>query len=106
MTTDPQTKPTKVGFSTNIPKRVKAAQTYHHKEILTPYIFKCKNRYRAKWLEKLVHRDMDYMRIRGEWFDCNAATAIRIIKEVADRYKEMSCEEIKNDLKTALKCGE
>jgi hypothetical protein len=99
MTVDAKSSPTKVGFSTRMTTRIKQAQTYHHKEVSVPYKVGCKNRSRAKWLERIAHKELNHLHIMGEWFDADALTCYKIVKNVAMRCKDMSADEMKMEIK-------
>lgn len=99
MTVDPKSSPTKVGFTTSLNARIKSMQTYHHKEVSVPYKVDCKNRSRAKWLERIAHKELHHLHIRGEWFDADALTCYKIVKNVAMRCRDMSADDMKLEIK-------
>jgi hypothetical protein len=67
--------PVKLGLSNEPEKRLKQLQT-GHPEFLKIYHQEEASDKNVKVLEKLLHRDINYRRQRGEWFNLSVAEAI------------------------------
>ena len=69
-------------------------QTYHFRKVKVHFRLRCRSIARCKRLEILVHRNLYEKRIRGEWFDLNASECESAIKAVAERYRDMTIEQL------------
>jgi|APGre2960657404_1045060.scaffolds.fasta_scaffold83428_2 hypothetical protein len=77
--------PCKIGISDNPEKRVKQLQTGHPEKLEIKYMKKLNN---ARLYEKLLHKDMSYIRSHGEWFDLSVQEAIDQINFTLIHYEE------------------
>lgn len=69
----------KIGFTSNVEKRLKTLQTGNPDRLEIVYSFAVPAD-RVRKLERHLHKDIGYKRIQGEWFDMTA-------KEVTDYLK-------------------
>ncbi len=58
----------KIGFSKNVEKRLKTLQTGNSEELLLHYYVSVPEN-RVRILEKKIHQELSYKRLKGEWFD-------------------------------------
>lgn len=77
----------KIGFSKNPEKRVKSLQTGHDTKLKVVYKHEvpCD---RARMVESYIHRENNYRRMKGEWFNMSVDDAIAEIKIVMMKYGE------------------
>jgi predicted GIY-YIG superfamily endonuclease len=64
----------KIGFSKNVEKRLKTLQTGNSEELLLHYYVQVPE-HRVRILEKKIHLELSYKRLKGEWFDISADDA-------------------------------
>lgn len=77
----------KIGFSSNIGKRINSMQTGHPKILVCKWKFYVgRTTQEARSAEKLLHRACKKYKVRGEWFSMEAMPVIEAFKP-----KEASC---------------
>lgn len=83
----PREGPQKIGLSKDVNKRLQTLQTgfpstlfVHHKE---PIVAK-----QVRLVEKKIHTELNYKRVRGEWFNLTPEEATDYIRFFAIRYGE------------------
>jgi hypothetical protein len=79
--------PVKLGISANPDRRLKQLQTAHP-GVLTVHYKAEVPAHKAKPLERLLHRDMSFLRLRGEWFDMSVQQAIHQVMFTLMRYED------------------
>ena len=77
--------PCKIGISDNPENRVKQLQTGHPEKLEIKFMKKLEN---ARLYEKLLHKDMSYIRSHGEWFDLSVKQAIDQINFTLIHYEQ------------------
>lgn len=77
--------PCKIGISDNPDKRVKQLQTGHPEKLEIKYKKIIEN---ARLYEKLLHKDISYIRSYGEWFDLSVQEAIEQINFTLLHYEK------------------
>jgi len=82
----------KIGFSKNPEKRLKTLQTANSEKLYLHYKFEI-NEETARQFENFVHRDLNYNRTRGEWFNSSVENIINQMK-----YHEIMRETTENML--------
>lgn len=80
------TGPVKLGISTNPEKRLKQLQTAFPGILEVCYKTEVDSS-KAKILERILHRDMSYFRLRGEWFTLDVKQAIHQVMFTIMRYE-------------------
>lgn len=83
----PEVGPQKIGLSGDVEKRLQTLQTgypgelfIHHKEPIDAK--------RVRALEKKIHTELNYKRVRGEWFDMTTKEAREYVIYFGIRYGE------------------
>lgn len=64
----------KIGFSKDVNKRLKTLQTGNSEELLLHHYIQVPED-RVRILEKKIHQELSYKRLKGEWFDMTAEEA-------------------------------
>lgn len=64
----PENGPYKIGFSSNPLGRCRQLQTGHSQPLKIHYTREI-DVSKVKGMEKIIHKQIAYMRVRGEWFD-------------------------------------
>lgn len=69
----------KIGISKDVNRRLKSLQTgnpeilnIHHTIQIEPS--------RVRLLERMIHKEFSYMRLKGEWFDMTPEKAVNLVK--------------------------
>ena len=83
----PVTGPQKIGISKDVNVRLKNLQTgnpeklyIHHMEEINPK--------RVRILEKKIHRDLNHLKLKGEWFNITTDEAIQFVIFFKIRYED------------------
>lgn len=79
--------PVKIGISNEAKKRLAQLQTGQEKPLTLFAEEKCYATH-ALALEAIIHRQIAYKRIRGEWFDIDVETAIAEVRHGIIRWEE------------------
>ena len=77
--------PCKLGISTNPARRVKQLQTGHSETLAVRYSEEV-DPDKVYLFEKLLHRDINYLRQRGEWFKLSVEDAISHVQFTIIQY--------------------
>lgn len=77
----------KIGFSKDVSKRLATLQTGNPEPLTIHHVEEVPD-HRARLLEKKIHRDMNYKRIKGEWFDMTPEEAKSMLQFVVIRYMD------------------
>lgn len=64
----------KIGFSKNIQKRLKQLQTGSPEKLTLHHYIEVPDEF-VKKLEKIIHHELSYKRLHGEWFSMEAKFA-------------------------------
>jgi hypothetical protein len=64
----------KIGFSNNVNKRLLELQTGNPEKLIIHHT-EAVPKDRVRLLERKIHRELGYRRIKGEWFDLTAEEA-------------------------------
>ncbi len=80
--------PVKIGSSKNPNRRLKQLQTANCSSLILYYQTEITYDLNIKKLEKLIHKDINYLRTKGEWFNINVNKAISVIEHAMIRYYE------------------
>jgi len=78
--------PVKLGISNNPDKRLKQLQTAFPGVLEVRYKTAVPSD-KVKIFERLLHRDMSFLRLRGEWFSMNVQQAIHQVMYIIMRYE-------------------
>lgn len=81
----PMNGPYKIGYSKTPNKRAKQLQTGHQEPLIVHYTSSVDIK-QAKIFESLIHKNLVYSKIRGEWFDTTIDIAKSEIEFVKIRY--------------------
>jgi hypothetical protein len=86
--------PIKIGFSKNPKRRIKSLQTSHPETLVIHCVVEFETD-KAKYLERFIHRDINYKRTKGEWFDMSPEDAKGTLEFFRIHYEDKSLNEIK-----------
>lgn len=76
----------KFGYSVNPESRVRALQTGHPSKLFLLHSISV-DPVRVRELERRLHEEIGlHRRVRGEWFDIDSATAVKLLSWFAIRY--------------------
>lgn len=89
--------PVKLGISANPDRRLSELQTGHAHR-LQVYHCEAVNTDKARLLERLLHRDVGYLRTIGEWFDLTVEHAIAHVQFTIIQYGDVE------DLREKIRC--
>lgn len=64
----------KIGFSKDVARRLKTLQTGNSEELLLHYYVPIPEN-KVRILEKKIHHELSYKRLKGEWFNITAEEA-------------------------------
>ena len=96
------TKPYKIGLSTRPKSRLKDIQTGHPEKLSIHYLHEI-NKDEVTLIEKMIHKNINYKRTHGEWFNVELEEAIQEIKYAVIRYsKDYQINEHLNDKESFL----
>jgi hypothetical protein len=75
----------KIGISKNPDRRVRQLQTGHPLPLVVAHREEVDDK-KVKGLERLIHRQLTHLRLKGEWFSLSPADAILEVKHALIRY--------------------
>lgn len=75
----------KIGFSSNVGRRLRSLQT-GNSELLKIHHSVEVPAEQARFVEKTIHREYNYLRIKGEWFTMSPEQAKLCIEHAAIRW--------------------
>jgi hypothetical protein len=76
--------PIKVGISGNHKNRLAYMRTHSHLELSLYKTYRL-SRGNAIHLERVISKELEKFRIRGEWFNCNPSLVIETVKNIAKK---------------------
>ena len=79
--------PCKIGITNDVVKRLRTLQT-GHPETLQVYHSEPIHVDHVRGTEKILHQEMNYKRVRGEWFNMTVQEASDLVTFFAIRYGE------------------
>lgn len=77
----------KIGFSGNVERRLGTLQT-GNSELLTIHHKVEVPDHQARYVEKTIHREYSYLRVKGEWFKMSPEQARLCIEHAAIRWSD------------------
>lgn len=83
----------KIGFSKNPERRLVQLQTGHQDKLTLAHKEPVLEN-QEKYLEKIIHKNINHLRIKGEWFILNVEDAIKEIIFAKIRYENELKEKI------------
>ena len=69
----------KIGFSKDVNKRLKTLQTGNPDELKIHYTIECPSE-KTRKLEKKIHTELSYKKLKGEWFAMSPTEAINYLE--------------------------
>ena len=75
----------KIGFSSNVQRRLKTLQTGNHETLYIHHTIEVPDE-QARFIEKTIHREYSYLRIKGEWFKMSISMAISCLDHALIRW--------------------
>jgi predicted GIY-YIG superfamily endonuclease len=92
----------KIGISANPNKRLKTLQTSNANKLILNYTIQVESREKALIIESLIHKQLKYNRLSGEWFDITKETAIGTVDYAIIMYDSLPVSELKHNKRNGL----
>ncbi len=83
----PEKGPQKIGITNNLKNRLRAIQT-GNPDVLSVQHFEEIDASRVRLLEKKIHEELSYKRLKGEWFNLTVEEAIDFVIYFRIRYED------------------
>lgn len=77
----------KIGYSKDVETRLKKLQTGNPETLVIHHKIQVSEN-RVRILEKKIHREMAYLRVRGEWFRTTPENAIAQVSHAVIRWED------------------
>ena len=87
--------PVKIGISKKPTSRLKQLQTAHPEKLIIHNTFEIEES-RTKLLEQKIHKDLSYLRSKGEWFNIDPKEAIELVSFFVIKYKDTNENILRN----------
>lgn len=75
----------KIGFSSDVEQRLRNLQTANSEKLCVHHKVEVPKK-RARILERKIHKEMSYKRVKGEWFDMSPKDAKNILEFMKIRW--------------------
>lgn len=75
----------KIGFSGNVDQRLRALQTGNSENLRIHHKVEVPES-QARYVEKTIHKEYNYLRVKGEWFNMSPEQAKLCIEHAAIRW--------------------
>lgn len=75
----------KIGFSGNVKRRLQTLQTGSSEYLHIHHVVEVPDT-QARYVEKTIHREYNYLRIKGEWFNMTPDQAKGLVEHAAIRW--------------------
>lgn len=77
----------KIGFSKDVGRRLRALQTGNSEKLVIHHSVQVPDE-QARYVEKTIHHEYNYLRIKGEWFKMTPEQAKLCIEHAAIRWAD------------------
>lgn len=77
----------KIGFSKNVERRLKTLQTGNSNKLYIHHVEEVPDN-RVRILETKIHRELNYKKKKGEWFDISSTEAKELLQFFVMRYTD------------------
>lgn len=77
----------KIGFSSNVAHRLHTLQTGNSEQLKIHHMVEIPEE-RVRIVEKTIHKEYNYLRVRGEWFKMSPHQAKMCIEHAAIRWSD------------------
>lgn len=83
----PEIGPQKIGFTKDVNRRIKALQTGHPQKLIIHHLEEVNEKVYRK-LEKRIHLELNYKKLKGEWFNMTSQEAVEFLQYAIIRWSE------------------